>query len=103
MVTFVNSAGAMSKPNIRDLSNKVLPRVSSKIDFLAIRLGLEMYEFDIIKRNNASDVRLQTLQVFDKWQRKDENYTWGYLIGALRSPAVQLSRLAKELEDWLQC
>ena len=94
------SAGVKSEPSIVDLSNKVLPRVSSKIELLAIQLGLEN-EFDTIKKNNPLDVHSQTLKVFEKWKNKDKNYTWGFLIEGLRSKAVGLHDLARELEDWL--
>ena len=41
-------------------------------------------------------------QVFDEWQRKDKNYSWGFLIEALKTPSVQLNDLARDLEDWLR-
>jgi hypothetical protein len=92
----------MRSPNIIDLSNKVLPRVSSKIELLAIQLGLEKYELDTIQKNYPTDVHRQTLQVFDEWKRKSKKCSWGFLLDALRAPAVQLNSLARELEDWLR-
>ena len=97
-------AGAKSSPSPVDLSNKVLPRVCGKIQLLAIQLGLEKHEFDTIEKNNPSNVELQTLNVLYKWrERGGMNYTWEFLIQALRSEAVQLPRLARELEHWLSC
>ena len=50
---------------------------------------------------NFSKVEDQTLEVFKVWRERDENYTWDFLIKALRSPAMQLIKLANELEEWL--
>ena len=86
------SAGAKSQPSIVDLSNKVASRISSKIEVLAIQLGLKKHEFNTIKIDNPS-VCSRTLQVFEEWKNKDQNYTWGFLIEALRSKAVQLHDL----------
>jgi hypothetical protein len=103
LLRFLISAGAESEPNMIDLSNKVLPKVSSKIMLLAIQLGLEPYEFETIKKNNPQDVQSQTLEVFTTWEQKAKNYTWGVLFQALRSEAVKLNSLANELESWLSC
>ena len=54
-----------------------------------------------IEVNYPRDVQRQTEDVFDEWGKRDENYTWGFLIEALKSPAMQLINLANELEDWL--
>ena len=96
------SVGVKSKPTPRDLSNKVLPHVCSMANMLAIQLGLNN-EFKIIEKDYPQDVERQTMEVFCKWEEKDENFTWEFLIQALRSPAMKLYKLATDVEDWLRC
>jgi hypothetical protein len=84
------------------LSNQVTPKVSGReLEFLAIELGLKMYEFRVIESNHPLDVKRQTLDVLEGWKRNDENYTWKFLIKALKAPAVNLGDVAKELEQWV--
>ena len=54
-----------------------------------------------IEVNHPRDVQRQTEEVFNVWRERGENYTWDFLIKALRSPAMKLIKLANELEDWL--
>jgi hypothetical protein len=92
-------SGCKSELTPIELSNKVVPRVCGKIRQLAIQLGLGD-KIEAIQAN-FSKVEDQTLEVFKVWRERDENYTWDFLIKALRSPAMQLIKLANELEDWL--
>lgn len=97
------SAGVKSMPTLREFSNKVLPQVCSMANKLAIQLGFEKHEFDIIDKDHPQDGARQTVEVFCKWEEKGENFTWEFLIQALRSPAMKLNKLATDIEDWLRC
>ena len=61
-------------------------------------MGDKIEEIEI---NYPRDVQRQTEDVFDEWGKRGKNYTWDFLIKALRSPAMQLIKLANELEEWL--
>ena len=77
------------------------PKVVAKIEPLALELGLKDYDFDAIKLSHPQDPQGQALAVFSKWQNLDENYTWRFLIKALRVGGVGLGKVANYLEKWL--
>ena len=89
-------------PTLREFANEVLPQVSSMANKLAIQLDLND-EFKIIEKDYPQDVERQTMEVFCKWEQKGENFTWEFLLQALRSPAMKLYKLATDVEDWLCC
>ncbi|CAI8049835.1 hypothetical protein GBAR_LOCUS27439 [Geodia barretti] len=93
-------SGTTSEPDMKVLSNLVMPEVSNIMP-LALQLDLEMHEIGKIKCNYPNDVSTQTLRVFCVWRKKDKNYTWEFLIKALKSPAVNNPRLANKVEEWL--
>ena len=90
------------EPSTQGLANQVTPKVTGKeLEFLAIELGLEKCEFGIIESNHPLDVKRQTLEVLSEWRKKDENYTWRFLIEALKAPAVNLGGVAKDVKQWV--
>ena len=83
------------------LSNLVMPEVSDIMGTLALQLGLEQYEIDQIEIDYPKKVHERILRLFCVWRKKDKNYTWEFLIKALKSPAVNNPRLANKVEEWL--
>ena len=90
-----------TEPTLKDLSNKVAPKVVVKVEVLALQLGLQKYDVAAIQRSHPLDPQGQALAVFSKWHDLDQNYTWKFLIEALRAEGVGLYHLANVLEQWL--
>ena len=86
-----------TEPILRDLSNEVVPKVVAKVKPLALELGLEDHDVAAIQLSHPFDPLEQALAVFIKWRDLDKNYTWGFLIKALKAKGVGLDNLANDL------
>ena len=78
------------------------PKVVAKIKPLALELGLEDHDVAAIQLSHPFDPQGQALAVFSKWQNLDKNYTWGFLIKALKAEGVGLDHVANDLVKWLK-
>ena len=85
------------------LANLVTPKVNNtELGFLALGLGLDKYEFKRIESNHPFNAQRQALEVLNEWEKKDTNFTWKFLIEALRAQSVNLPGVAKAVEQWVK-
>ncbi len=84
--------------DFRDLLNSLLPKASHWV-LIGIQLGLEMDVLNIIKANSSGGVEECLTKALQKWFNRTPNATWNEVIAALRTPALDEIRLAKELEQ----
>ena len=56
-------------------------------------------ELELIQANNVNDKKRCCLCMLQYWMRTHPKATWHHLIAALRSPGVDLSVLATEIEE----
>ena len=92
-----------SQPTLNDLSCHVVMKAAQKWRDLGVQL-LEDNQFQIgmldIIGAEYNDVRCCE-HVLEMWLQITPNASWNQLISALRSPTVQLDRLADQLEKML--
>ena len=67
-------------------------------------LGLELldekqeHELNIIRSNHGSDVKICCREMFRLWLNTNSGANWWQIVEALKSPGVELSAVAVELE-----
>ena len=81
----------------------MIPHVATKW----YELGLELldekqeHELNIIRYNYDSDVKICCLEMFLLWLDTNSDANWWQIVEALKSPGVELSAVAVELESKL--
>ena len=89
--------GVQSAPELSDVMNEVAAKIPEKWHEVGIQLGLEQHQLKFLSESSPPGSQLFA-SVFTAWKncmRKD--YTWATLIQALKTPAVNELRLAREL------
>ena len=92
-----------SRPTLKDLWDLVVTKVAHKWK----DLGLQLLQPDqanmlnVIEANHPHDVESCCKRVLEKWldTSSSTDATWNQLIGALKSPSVQLDYVANELKQ----
>ena len=93
-----------SRPELKDLMNEVAAKIKPlNWKMLAIQLGLEPTQIDLIKTNNSNDVMSCFIETFNTWKQQTTKvpYTWPSVLSALRSDIVKEEAVAKDLEEKL--
>ena len=91
---------ADTKPEMKDLANKVIPRVCSKWRDLGLQLNLEYCVLDEIEADHQKSAERCT-KMLAKWLSQDAGASWSTLVAALNSNAVNETRLAASLKTTL--
>ena len=71
-------------------------------------LGIELLdsndigELDTIDAQHSSDLNKCCTKMFDLWLKKQPTASWNQLIEALRQPCINLTTLAKKIEQMLK-
>ena len=87
---------------MRDLLRRVASRAMDKWKLIGLDLGIESHELRTISKYHPQSTMQCCFEVFSLWQNKaDPPFTWATIIDALRSPIVEETALAQEIEDWL--
>ena len=90
-------------PNIRKLLRTVASVARDKWMLVGIELGIEEDELELISMEGNPIMRFS--KVFIQWKKKadtDFPFTWRTIANALRSPIVEESTLAMEIEESLR-
>ena len=91
-----------SPPKIVDLLKQVAVKVSVKWRMLGHELGIEVHELDKLEHLQQKDDVHRLERMFILWKNKAvPPYTWGTVIDALKSPLVEESSVAEDVEMWL--
>ena len=94
---------ANSKPSAKKLQRYMIPDVATKW----YELGLELFDekeehkLNIIKSNHGNDAKKCCLEMFLLWLENNNDATWYQIVEALKSPGVELSVVAVDLEKKL--
>ena len=89
------------RPSLKALHDHVVNSVAGKWKDLGVQL-LPPDMIDIIAADHPHDVVSCCKSVLKKWlETTTTDATWNQLIGALRSPSVQLHHFASHLEQML--
>ena len=84
---------------MKELGEKVTPRVHPKWYHIGVQLGLETATLNGIELCHPTDVKRRLNDVFNEWMcRCEVNATWMTLIEILRSESIGERQLANELE-----
>ena len=90
-------------PKMRDLLKRVASQARDKWRVLGLELHISYHQLQSIERSERGYPILCFVKVFDIWERKsDPPFTWATIVEALRSPIVNETYLAREIEDWLK-
>ena len=91
---------ADSRPSAKKLQRHVIPHVATKWYELGLELldEKEEHELNNIKSNYGSDVKKCCLEMFLLWLNANSDADWWQIVEALKSPGVELSATAAELE-----
>ena len=94
---------ANSKPSAKKLQRYVIPNVATKWYELGVELLDEKEEcnLNIIESNCGKDVKKSCLEMFRLWLSTNPDASWWQIMEALKSPGVDLSSVAVELEKKL--
>ena len=90
-------------PDIRQLLRTVASVARDKWRLVGIELGIEEEQLDLISKEENPIICFS--KVFSQWKKKadtDFPFTWRTIASALRSPIVEASNLATEIEDSLR-
>ena len=92
-----------SKPSKRKLLDHVVPHVSTRWYDLGIKLLNEEYEshLDVIESSQGSDKKECCKKMLWYWLSTNTSATWGQLVEALQSPAVELPVVADNVKKLL--
>ena len=86
-------------PDMKELGEKVTPRVHPKWYHIGVQLGLETATLNGIELCHPTDIKRRLNDVFNEWMcRCEVNATWMMLIEILRSESIGERQLANELE-----
>ena len=86
-------------PNLKDLSNFVVPKVGSKWYMLGVQLLDQQYvaTLQTIKAD-CKKAEERCIEMFNEWLTTDNDASWDKLIDGLKSPSVKLNSLAEKLQ-----
>ena len=92
-----------SRPSRNKLIDHVIPHVTPQWHILGLKLLKEDREsqLDIIESNHPGDNKKCCMDMFRYWLNANTDASWQQLIEALRSPAVELSAVAADIETML--
>ena len=81
----------------------MIPNVASKWYELGVELLDEKEEckLDIIESNSGKDVKKSCLEMFRLWLSTNHDASWWQIVEALKSPGIDLSSVAADLEKKL--
>ena len=98
--TIVNTGN--DRPSLKDLYDFVVIHITDRWRDLGVQLLRSDQEnvLNIIAADHPNDVS-RCKCVLEKWLNTTEDATWDQLIGALRSPAIQLDYLAGCVEQMI--
>ena len=89
-------------PKMRELINKVASKAKDKWKKIGLQLDIEPHDLNAIS-SREQDPILCYSEVFSLWKRRaDPPFTWDTIVEALRAPAVEETRLAAEIVEWLR-
>ena len=85
-----------------DRLNMVAAKAKSSWEQVAVQLKISLGDVDSIRKEKMADAIGCYTEVFKVWQRRGSPpYTWATIINALRAPAMEQARLAKDLQEWV--
>ena len=92
---------ADDRPSLRDLHSHVVPGAAVKWKGLGIQLldPTSGNELDIIERECQNDFKECCSQMLQTWLKVTPNATWNQVLAALRTPSIELYRLADQIEE----
>lgn len=90
-----------SKPELRDLMNKVASKLPNKWWQVGLQLDLTADELETWRTLYGGSTAQCFTMVFDTWKKRTRNYSWAAIITALEAPLVNEARLAEELRATL--
>lgn len=78
----------------------MIPNVATKWYELGVELLDEKEEckLDIIESNCGQDVKKSCLEMFRLWRSTNPDASWWQIVEALKSPGIDLTSVAVELE-----
>ena len=86
-------------PTMRDLLERVATKAMDKWDMVGLVLNIDQHQLNTITHQNP--VRCYSV-MFYLWEKKaDPPFTWATIVDALRSPIVGETKLASDIERWL--
>ena len=97
MVLFVGKAE--TKPSMKELANKVIPRICFKWRDLGLQFNIDYWVLDEIQANCPGNVRECCTRMLAEWLSQDAEASWSTLVAALTSRAVNEPRLAASLKQ----
>ena len=90
---------AHSMPSIRELLPFVTRLATSWYELGAMLLEVKKAgHLNLIQTTHGSDAKRCCLAMFQYWMNTDPKATWHHLVTALRSPGVEMSAVASEIE-----
>ena len=93
--------GVQSAPELPDLMNEVAAKIPQKWHEVGIQLGMEHDQLIFLSQSTPPGSR-QFASLFTAWKNcMKKEYTWAVLIQALKTPAVNEPKLARELSTKL--
>ena len=90
----------LSRPELRDLHNIVIPKVSNKWYYLGIQLlnNSQVPKLDEISATYSTDLQRGCVEMFKHWLNITPGATWDDIINALRAPSLLLLSVADDIE-----
>ena len=90
----------LSRPELKDLLNIVIPKVASNWYYLGIQLlnNSQVPKLDAISATYSTDLQRGCVEMFKHWLNITPGATWDNIICALRAPSLQLLSAADEVE-----
>lgn len=87
-------------PDSLSLLKHVAVKAPDQFEFIALELGFEDPEINIIQSKYNNDSRKCFREIFQKWkQRTTPPYTWETIINILESDLIDRKDLAQELKS----